>query len=217
LEITANDSRPLDNVLGALEHQHRWHINYEDPQYGEADIVDDTAPSWLQQHPNSPRVYAVAGGDFYAKIAVDGYFPDDPIQILPALVEAYNHSGNPGRFELRSMNHESFDIVPTAAADGPQKPILDTVMSFDLTAATGAYPSLEAFCEELSRRSGPPVEFWGCGGMASNLLMQSRIKLHSQNQPAREVLRQMLSQVSPSVSWRVLYDPGNRNFLLFLR
>jgi hypothetical protein len=54
------------------------------------------------------------------------------MQILPALVEAYNHSGNPGRFELRSMNHESFDIVPTAAADGPQKPILDTVMSFDL-------------------------------------------------------------------------------------
>jgi hypothetical protein len=83
--------------------------------------VDDTAPSWLQEHPNSPRIYAVASGDFYAKIAVDGYFPDDPMQILPALVEAYNHSGNPGRFELRSMNHESFDIIPTAAADGPQK------------------------------------------------------------------------------------------------
>jgi hypothetical protein len=159
LEITANDPRPLDNVLGALEHQHPWHVNYEDPQYGEADIVDDTAPSWLQEHPNGPRGYVVAGGDFYAKIAVDGNFPDDPMQILPVLVEAYNHSGNPGRFELRSVNHESFDIVPTAAADGPQKPILDTVMSFDSTAATSAYPSFEAFCEELSRRSGQPVEF----------------------------------------------------------
>ncbi len=145
LEITANDPRPLDNVLGALEHQHGWHINYEDPRYGKADIVDDTAPSWLQGHPNGSRAYGVAGGAFYVKIAVDGYFPDDPMQILPPLVEAYNRSGNPGRFELRRVNHESVDIVPTAAADGPQTPLLDTVMSFDATDAVSAPVTLRRF------------------------------------------------------------------------
>ena len=49
------------------------------------DILDDTAPSWLKEHPNGPRAYMVAGGAFYAKIPVDGYFPDDPMQVFPHL------------------------------------------------------------------------------------------------------------------------------------
>jgi hypothetical protein len=56
LEITANDPRPLDNLTGALVRQHGWHINYEDPQYAKSDIVDATAPSWLKDHPNGPRI-----------------------------------------------------------------------------------------------------------------------------------------------------------------
>lgn len=163
LEITANDSRPLDNVLGALKQQHGWHINYEDAQYGKSDIVDDTAPSWLQEHPNGPRAYGVAGGAFYAKIAVDGYFPEDPMQILSALVEAYNRSGNPGRFQLRVVSKNLFDVVPTASGDGPQIPLLDTVMSFDATVDVGAYPTLYKFCEKLSRKSGQTVVFGGTG------------------------------------------------------
>jgi len=92
LEITANDPRRLESILDALARQHGWHINYEDPRYGKVDILDDTAPSWLKEHPNGPRAYMVAGGACYAKIPVDGYFPDDPMQVLPALIEAYNRS-----------------------------------------------------------------------------------------------------------------------------
>jgi hypothetical protein len=217
LEITANDPRPLDNVLGALEHQHGWHINYEDPRYGKADIVDATAPSWLKGHPNGPRAYGVAGGAFYVKIAVDGYFPDDPMQILPPLVEAYNRSGNPGRFELRRVNHESFDIVPTAAADGPQTPLLDTVMSFDATDADRAAVTLRRFCEELSRRSGQAVVFGGFGSPSENRLDQARIKQHSQNQPAREIMREMYRQVGSTDCWRLLYDPDSNKFWLRMR
>lgn len=73
LEITANAPRPLDDVLAVLAHHHDWHINYEDPQFGKAEIVDQTAPSWLERHPNGPRAYGVAGGAFHVKIPVDGY------------------------------------------------------------------------------------------------------------------------------------------------
>jgi hypothetical protein len=139
------------------------------------DIVDDTAPTWLEAHPNGPRGYAVAGGAFTARIAIDGYFPDDPMQILPALVEAYNHSGNPGRFELRRVNDRSFDVVPTGAADGRQIPLLDTVMSFDATDADSAAVTLRRFCEELSRQSGQTVVFGGTGSPSQNRLDQARI------------------------------------------
>src|ERR1700675_532378 len=105
LNITANDPRPLDGVLAALAHQqHGWHINYEDPQYGKSDIVDPTAPSRLEEHPNGPRASAIGGGAFHVKVPIDGYFSDDPMQILPPLIEAYNRSGNPGRFQLRVVS-----------------------------------------------------------------------------------------------------------------
>ena len=77
LEITANAPRPLHDVLAALAHQHGWHINYQDPQYGKSEILDDTAPLWLELHPNGRRAYGIAGGAFHVKIPIDGYFPDD--------------------------------------------------------------------------------------------------------------------------------------------
>ena len=176
--------------------------------------MDDTAPSWLQEHPNGPRAYVVAGGAFFAKIPVDGY-PDESMQILPALVEAYNRSGNPGRFELHTMNHVSFDIVPSS--DGPQTALLDTVMSFDATDGLSAPVTLRRFCEKLSRQSGQTVVFGGTGSPSENRLDQARIEQHSQNQPAREIIRQMYKQVGSTDSWRLLYDPDSNRFWLGMR
>ena len=209
LEITANAPRPLDDVLAALAHQHGWHIDYEEPQYGKSDIVDSTAPSWLEQHPNGPRAYGIAGGAFHVKISIDGYFPDDPMQILPPLVEAYNRSGNPGRFQLRVVSKNSFDVIATASGDGPQTPLLDTVMSFDASDEVGAYPTLRKFCEELSRKTGHTVVFGGTGSPSENRLLQAHIQQHSVNQPAREILRQMYKQVGSTDCWRLLYDPDS--------
>lgn len=216
LEITANAPRPLDDILSALAHQHGWHINYEDPQYGKSEIVDDTAPSWLELHPNGRRAYGIAGGALHVKIPIDGYFPDDPMQILPPLVEAYNRSGNPGQFQLRVVGKNSFDVIPTASGDGPQTPLLDTVMSFDATDDEGAYPTLRRFCEELSRKSGHTVVFGGFGP-SENRLLQSRIQQHSINQPAREILRQMYKQVGSTDCWRFFYDADSNQFWLRMR
>jgi hypothetical protein len=217
LEINANDPRPLANVLDALARQHGWHINYEDPQYAKADILDDTAPSWLREHPNGQHVYVVGGAAFSAKIAVDGRFTDDPMKILPALVEAYNRSGNPGHFELRTTtNHEWFAVVPTAAGDGPQTPILDTMMSFNVTNSVNINSSLRAFCDELTRQSGQTVEFWR-GFSTGTPQEHETIKLHAQSEPAREVLRQILDQGTSFRTWRLLYDPDLGKFHLMLR
>lgn len=70
--------------------------------------MDDTGLSWLKEHPNARRVYAV-----------NFYFPVDPMQILPALVEAYTRLGNPGRFQLRALNRDSFDVVWNGVSSVP--------------------------------------------------------------------------------------------------
>lgn len=214
LEITTNAPRPLDDVLAALAHQHGWHINYEDPLYGKSDIVDETAPSWLEQHPSGPRANGIAGGAFQVKIPIDGDFPDDPMQILPPLIEAYNRSGNPGQFQLRVVSKNSFDVIPTASGEGPQTPLLDTVMSFDATDDGDAYPTLRKFCEELSRKTGHRVVFGGTGSPSENRLLQAHIQQHSVNQPAREILRQMYTQVGSTDCWRLFYDPDSNQFWL---
>lgn len=214
LTITENSPRPLDDVLTALAAQHGWHINYEDPRYGKVDQVDDTAPSWLEEHPEGRHVYAVAGGAFSVQIPLDGYFPMDPMQIIPAVVDAYNGSGNPGRFELRTTVQGSFDIVPTAAGDGPQKPILDTLMSFDTTDTDSAPESLNKFCEELTRTSGQRVVL--SLPPSANRILQARIQQHGQNQSAREILREMYKQVGSTDRWGLLYDADtNRYYLQF--
>src|ERR1700689_2051930 len=57
LTITANDPTPLDRVLIVLANKYDWRINYEDPHYTKAHLVDDTDPNWLAQHPNGRRGY----------------------------------------------------------------------------------------------------------------------------------------------------------------
>jgi hypothetical protein len=161
LEITVNSPRPLDDVLTALAKKYGWRINYEDPHYRKADVVEVTAASWLRQHPDGPYAYAVAGGAFSVKIPLRAGCRPDPEQVIAAVVKAYNSSGNPGRFEVRASHDKWFDVVPTAAADGPEKPILDTLVGFEATPPRATEFSLQVFCEELTLRSGGwPVKYW---------------------------------------------------------
>lgn len=70
--------------------------------------MDDTGLSWLKEHPNARRAYAV---DWYSRF--------DPLQILPALVEAYTRLGIPGRFQLRVLNRDSFEVVWNGVSSVP--------------------------------------------------------------------------------------------------
>jgi hypothetical protein len=216
LEIAVNFPRPLDDVLTALAKKYGWRINYEDPHYKKTDVVEVTAPSWLRQHADGPYAYAVAGGAFSAKISLRAGCRRDPQQVIAAVVKAYNSSGNPGRFEVRVSQDEWFDVVPTAAADGPEKPILDTLVGFDATPPTATEFSLQVFCKELALRSRQPIDYHDFSPGRMPEQGQPRIEVHDPNRPAREVLRQMLRE-SLTTSWSLYYDPDLREFMLLLR
>jgi hypothetical protein len=211
LEITDNSPRPLDSIVAALAKRNGWHINYEDPAYGYEDIVDDTAPSWLEEHPYGPRAYAVGGGAFHTKIQILGQLHDQSVQVLSTLIDDYNKSNNPGRFELHNAG-EQLDVVPSGTASSRQVPLLDTEMSFEEPGAATADVSLVKFCDELSRQSNHKVIF--LAPPSANVLHQTHIEQHSQKQPAREILRHLYEQIGSRFSWRLLYDSGTREFFL---
>jgi hypothetical protein len=77
--------------------------------------------------------------------------------------------------------------------------------------------TLRRFCEELASRSGQAIEFGGVFQPGSNPLEQAKIKLHAHNEPAREILRQMLGQVSSTATWLVLFDADRQKFTLKFR
>lgn len=70
-------------------------------------------------------------------------------------------------------------------------------------------------CEALSRASGEPVEFMDFS--VERGTPEPTISLRVQNQPAREILRGMLRQVSSTTSWHLLYDPDLKTFVLTFR
>lgn len=220
LEIAVNSPRPLDDVLIALAKKYGWRINYEDPRYPHADLVDDTDPSWLERHPDEGHVHVVGGGAFRANISLRVGDRPDAQQVIAAVVRAYNNSGNPGRFELRASNNNDnwLDVVPTAAADGPQKPILDALVGFDATPSRITELSLDVFCDELTFRSRQPIKNWASAerGIVPEQAIQPHIELHDPDRPAREVLRHMLRD-SLTTSWRIYYNSDTHEFRLLLR
>ncbi len=213
LEITADSPRPLDEILTTLAKQNGWHVNYEDPVYGNEDAIDSTAPSWLAEHPDGPQAYAVARGAFHTKIQIDGKLRDHSMQVLSALIDDYNHSENPGRFELHNAS-DQLDVIPTGTASSRQVPLLDTEMSFEGPGTETAYATIERFCNELSRQSNHKVSF--SAPPSANVLHQTHIKLSSQKQSAREILRQLCGQIGSNYSWRLLYDLDVKQFILVL-
>jgi hypothetical protein len=88
---------------------------------------------------------------------------------------------------------------------------------FDATDGLSAPVTLRRLCEKLSRQSGQTVVFGATGSLSENRLDQACIEQHSQNQPAREIIRQMYKQVGSTDCWRLLYDPDSNRFWLGMR
>src|SRR5579864_5462187 len=107
IHIAANSPRPLTQVLDALRQKYGWNVDYEDPRYlSKSDIVERTAP-------NSAAHLFPAGGalDVDVPAGTPATAPPPEEKTLQLIVDAYNQSKNPGRFELRKNEDGSLAIV----------------------------------------------------------------------------------------------------------
>ena len=65
LTATANNPRPLAQMLDGLAKRFDWNLSYEDPRYDSPeDLIDATVPEWLAEHPDGIHVFDPAGGSF---------------------------------------------------------------------------------------------------------------------------------------------------------
>jgi len=205
VRITANSPRPLAQVLEALQKKYGWIVDYEDPQYtASQDVVEASS--------NGQRMKYPSGGSFSVEFPAKS--PDEE-KTLRLIVDAYNHSKNPGQFELRRGPEKRFYIVGNAAHDEKggivlQTPPLDVPVTLPGD-ERGLTETLDLLCEEITKQSHVDVVI---AVSPRSLLGKTSAKIGGIKVPARELLMQSLAATHHALYWILLYDPNTKGFFL---
>jgi hypothetical protein len=139
------------------------------------------------------------------------------------LLADYHASGNSGHFTF-SQTNDVFTILPTQSRDGSGveqniKPILSTPISVEPQEFSTA-KAIEILCAKINDAVGQREI--GLGTMPVNILQQHTIQLSASNEPARNVLEQILtaagqgeiSRLSRRLVCRLLYGPDVNRYAL---
>lgn len=220
--IKVNNSRTLYEVVSALNDEYGWTVDYEDPPYIiESSLIDVTDPKWRAQHPDAPGFKIPAGGAFQFEYDEKEALSSSAGEaaLLKKLVSEYNQTNNPGTFVIRSDENNRFSIIGITDGKNTEQishfvPILDTLISIPI-APRSADETVDLILNELSAKSGTAL---GQFGVASNLLIQSKVLVGGDNVPARTVLLQTLNATNRTVVWSLLFDAtGNTVYALNTR
>jgi len=205
VHITANSPRPLAQVLEALQKKYGWVVDYEDPQYtASQDLTEGSSNGQSLKYPS--------GGSFSVEFPAKS--PDEE-KTLRLIVDAYNHSKNPGQFELRRGPDRRFSVVGNGAHDEkgavtPQTPPLDVPVTLSADERSVG-DTLDLLCEELTKQSHVDVVI---AVSPRSLLSKNSAKIGGTKIQARELLLQNLAATHHSLYWILLYDPNTKGYFL---
>lgn len=211
IHIATNDPRPLDRIVNALQQKYGWRLNYEDPQYiSKLDLTDAKSSSDGRLEPG--------GGSFVVEVPAgpSADAPPDEQKTLQLIVDAYNQSSNPGRFDLRHPNPEQFDIVGTSAHDekgkiSKQAVVLDTPVTIPSEDRTVA-DTVDLICQKLSEKSHIDITL----GIHPGGLDRQRVTVGGKEISARDYISAATVPTGRKISWRLLYDPDSKSYVLNL-
>jgi hypothetical protein len=208
VHIVVRDARPLAQVVTLLQEKYAWRINYEDPQYTSA--LDYT------QLKNDQGVRRIpSGGDFTIDFPA-GYAPDAPpdeAKTLQLIVDAYNQTNNPGRFELRHKTPEQFDVLATAAHDSkgkisPQPAALD--VSINLPSEQREFEAtMNLICQKISEKAHVRVTL----GVYPITLLTRPVTVGGKEQSARDYALATADATGRRLCLGLLFDPESGTYV----
>jgi len=217
--VLANDPRPLLQAARAVAEEYGWVVDFEDPLYdSKYDTVDTTDAEWRAANPNSKGTLSVGGRAFQSSftepVSVSADFPEAS---LKKIVDDYNKSGNPGRFELTKESDRRFTITGTESSDGsgstsPKPPLLDTQITIPVKTRNGT-ETFNLFLQALSDAAHVKVVH---GSFMDNLLQNSSVKAGGESVTARSILSSIVSQLNSEyeLNWTLFYDLDSETYFL---
>lgn len=229
VRIDISDPRPLKAALDVLERTLGVPINYEDPRFASSeDIVDVTEQvQSAQQRAANPRIKIAVpkGGRLTLESAVISKVPAlaDALAIAGQLRAVHEASAFPGKFAVVQVRAMA-TVEPSAlrASDGrwsTAAPAMKTPITIAARQATAA-EALAAIAAAIAERLGVKV---GVGRFPFVAFANTTINLSASEEPAGVVLVRLFEQVTasggnavsdPTYSYKLLYDPGVKYYLL---
>lgn len=203
--VMANSPRPLLQTLDALRQKYGWIVDYEEPKYtSHLDIIDVAGDA---SHSRLP-----GGGPFNVDFPASNPEQEKTLRVV---VDAYNQSKNPGRFELRRTSQGNFYVVGTSAynqADlmSPQYPLFDLLVTLPVRQRTIAQ-AIDLICHSLAAQVHTPITI---GVSPRGLLEHVNVKSGGAKLPARELLLQCLGATDRKLYWSLLFDPTSKGYVL---
>jgi len=214
VHVVANSPRPLAQTLDALQQKYGWVVDYEDPRFiSKLDLVEVNDSGQLAHKPN--RVSRLPGGGaFSVEFPASGVEEEKVLQLV---VDSYNRSNNPGRFELRKSKSGAVVVVGTEARDARgqisrQRVLFDAPITLAPAQRTVSN-TLKLICRVLSEHRGVAVSV---GVSPRRLLDHTNAKVGGTNISARDLLLQALTATHRNFSWQLFYDPNSKGYFLNL-
>jgi hypothetical protein len=207
--ITVSDPRPIAAALEALERRYGLAITYEDPEYVYSSDLKDVTALVRKDGRSFPRVIVPKGGPFQFQYLVKDGKPleETTILIRRLLTECATLGGPVFDVQQRATTRGTeWHVIPVEVRDNQgrfvAKPaLLDTPIFIPLEKRSALHV-LSLICDELSRISAHRV---GLGLVPMNPLHAYQVEMGAANQPARDVLANLLGQ---PMAWQLFYDPG---------
>lgn len=231
--VTVNDPRPVAKAIELLERDFGLPITYEDPLYIHgSEMVDVTSDVRLV--PKATRIMIPRGLAFSFTYDAPSKRPSPSKQAAPPLQTEGDGSARKaaaakaitqalsGYAVLRGANAFSvvqdkglLHVVPTQFTNSSgrvetAKPLLNTAVSIFPKQRTGAV-FLNEVCQSLSSTTGQKVVL---GTIPTSLLMTRTTSITATSEPARTVISRFFAEFPEALSWRLLYDPGLRWYVL---
>jgi hypothetical protein len=204
IHVSANSPRPLLQALDALQQKFGWVVDYEDPRYiSHMDYIDVSGDETRPQVP--------AGGIFAVDVSAKAAEADT----LRLVVNSYNQSENPGRFEVRAGEQNRFYVVGTGAHDSKgsvsaQQALLDVSVTIPNRQRTIA-ETINLICGAAAKQAHTTVTL---GVSPRNFLEHAQAKIGGAKVPARDLLLQCLAATHRNLYWRLLFDPSSKGYFL---
>ncbi len=211
VHIVANSPRPLAQALDALQQKYGWVVNYEDPQFNsKLDLVAAEDPGNRASTSKVP-MRVPGGGRFSADFPATTTEEDKILQIV---VDAYNGSNNPGRFELSRSKQGGLSVVGAAAHDqrgqlSKQPVVFDLPITLANRKRT-ASATVKLICQKIAEHYRIAITI----GVTPRNLLEKDVTIGGTKVSARELLLQTLASNRHSFYWRLLFDPNSKGYFL---
>jgi hypothetical protein len=203
-EIKASGSRPMEQAMTAIGQEYGIVVNYEDPIYQDADLVDDTDPKWRAGHPEEKSVTRPRGGAFSDSYTDNLATPSQYPNLLQKIVADYNQKGSLVRFKVVADHASQFSVFPESGTP------LDSPVELPAGVLTIA-DEVSALSDAVSRSSGIRVVV---GMIPIGLARQTTHQEDGKPMTARIKLARILGSSEIPLTWRLLYDADSNQYFL---